>query len=161
MNVSCATMTRTRSGISASSSNEARPIARHRPELELTIVQLQELEEALAHATNHGHAENHLVLFGIDVSHTAHPSRKDASDGLAQESSTICPRSAGCLEQGRPGFRLTFHRISAVGHARRSWLLASFSLRSDAHVLKYAPLRSSRKPRQKPGLAGGVADRSG
>src|SRR6188472_879611 len=46
--------------------------------------------------------------------------------------------------------------VAAVGHARRSWLLASFSLRSGAHVLKYAPLRSSRKPRQKPGLAGGL-----
>src|SRR6188768_380892 len=40
-------------------------------------------------------------------------------------------------------------------HARRSWLLASFLLRSGAHVPTYAPLRSSRKPRQKPGLAGG------
>src|ERR1041384_5222475 len=39
--------------------------------------------------------------------------------------------------------------------APRSWVLASFSLRSGAHVLKYAPLLSSRKPRQGPSLRGG------
>src|SRR5882724_369784 len=49
----------------------------------------------------------------------------------------------------------SFHHVSAVEHARRSWLLASFSLRSGTHVPTYAPLRSSRKPRQKPGLTGG------
>ena len=45
-------------------------------------------------------------------------------------------------------------------HARRSWLLASFWLRSDAHVLLYAAVAvaatatwSSPKPRLKPGLA--------
>ena len=38
--------------------------------------------------------------------------------------------------------------ISSTCRARLFRVLASFSLRSGAHVLKYAPLRSSRKPRQ-------------
>ena len=37
---------------------------------------------------------------------------------------------------------------STGGHARASRVLASFSFRSGAHVQKYAPLRSSGKPRQ-------------
>src|SRR6476661_4876984 len=53
------------------------------------------------------------------------------------------------------GRRLSIGLISTGKDARRSWLLASFSLRSSAHVLKGAQIRSSRKPRQKPGLAGG------
>ena len=48
--------------------------------------------------------------------------------------------------------------FSSGDHARRFRVLASFSLRSDAHVLKYCPWEaptvawSSRKPRQKPEL---------
>ena len=38
--------------------------------------------------------------------------------------------------------------MASGGHARGSRVLASFSLRSGAHVQKYAPLRSSGKPRQ-------------
>src|SRR6188768_4056553 len=47
------------------------------------------------------------------------------------------------------------------GHARRFRVLASFWLRSDAHVLKYCPWAapkgawSSPKPRQSPNLASG------
>src|SRR4051812_48092485 len=59
--------------------------------------------------------------------------------------------------------QLVIPHLSTGRHARRFRVLASFSLRSDAHVLKYAPLRSSRKPRQNPNLAGGgpLASRSG
>ena len=39
-------------------------------------------------------------------------------------------------------------RGSTGGHARAFRVLASFGLRSGAHVLKYAPLRCSPKPRQ-------------
>jgi hypothetical protein len=55
-----------------------------------------------------------------------------------------------------PEARLDFVVVSAVGHARRSWSLASFSLRSGAHVLKYAALRCSRKPRQNQAWRAGV-----
>jgi hypothetical protein len=41
--------------------------------------------------------------------------------------------------------------------ARRSWILASFSLRSGAQVPTYVPLRCSRKPRQNPSLTGAPA----
>ena len=44
--------------------------------------------------------------------------------------------------------------ILSLNHARRFWVLASFSLRSGAHVPSYAPLRCSRKPRQNAKLAG-------
>src|SRR5688572_21818843 len=49
-------------------------------------------------------------------------------------------------------------RVMLTGeHARRSRLWAVFSLRSDAHVQEYVPLRCSRKLRRKPSLAGGAS----
>jgi hypothetical protein len=80
-----------------------------------------------------------------------------ASLGLTvRHASGCCRTDRSSQEPPNPtGRRLSIGLISAVEHARRSWVLASFSLRSGAHVLKYAPLRSSRKPRQNPGLASG------
>ena len=46
---------------------------------------------------------------------------------------------------------------STGGHGRAFRVLASFGLRSGAHVLKYAPLRCSPKPRQNAGLRGRVS----
>src|SRR5688572_29983926 len=58
------------------------------------------------------------------------------------------PLEPRCGEvRGLPG-------ISSFHDTRRFWVLASFSLRSGAHVHRYAPLRCSRKPRQIPKLAG-------
>jgi hypothetical protein len=48
----------------------------------------------------------------------------------------------------------TIPGILSCHDARRFWVLASFSLRSGAHVDTYAPLRCSRKPRQNRKLAG-------
>ena len=44
--------------------------------------------------------------------------------------------------------------ILSFQHARRFWVLASFSLRAGAHVPLYAPLPCSRKPCQNAKLAG-------
>ena len=57
------------------------------------------------------------------------------------------------IGNGRPKFG-TVADIFSFHHARRFWVLASFSLRSGAHVATYAPLRCSRKPRQNRKLAG-------
>jgi hypothetical protein len=48
----------------------------------------------------------------------------------------------------------TIPGIFSSSDVRRFWVLASFSLRSDAHIAKYAPLRCSRKPRQNAKLGG-------
>src|SRR5882724_7455730 len=54
--------------------------------------------------------------------------------------------------------RLLVNPSSSGCDARRFRVWASFSLRSDAHVQRYAPLRSSQKPRPNPNLAGGCCD---
>jgi len=58
-----------------------------------------------------------------------------------------CYTSAGGLSGG-------FDGILDASDARRFLVLASFSLRSAAHVHEYAPLRCSRKPRQNAELGG-------
>jgi hypothetical protein len=67
--------------------------------------------------------------------------------GALVEAPELDLRTDRVTDPGIPGI-LSFH------DARRFWVLASFSLRSGAHVDTYAPLRCSRKPRQNRKLAG-------
>jgi hypothetical protein len=76
---------------------------------------------------------------------------KEEAEDIKKKLEAAAPRSRSSKTP------LTSPLISSHGHTCRFQVRASFSLRSGAHVLKYAPRRCSRKPRQNLNLAGGSA----